>query len=495
MIVPDSLFSQCIPVFENTNVQLMSLALHDHMDFLFDFLVNHQLADDIKYCTQQVLGDLILLNSPSEMFCIPANIAQSKIAEFSNNFTPLFNKMCDETADIVFAEHSAKEACQVMNKILNDWLLSLRHVYNRRIIPILTPPCFKVKTDSNLAFENSSHLAQMYKFANAMSILATAYMNKYNSTLAPPKKNLHDSLCKEYATFLCEPLQGALLIHTNERWESNAIKLAQLLRENASTQLVLERSFPMNVEGACEEVFRATYACIACDTFRYLFGENHNAAISVHTSSEQSPPGKEFILLHKHAQHGILNFLELFRTKLLPKDRVLIMLELARTIAHMHAMGIMHLRVFASRIFFTNSTRVAMTGFAIPEPPNHNSYRQIIYEPPEIDCYHKVFTPEVDIFGLGILMYEIWTMARNTKRFPNMLYLSGELYEPALVALLVKCTDKDAQKRCSIYEVVNELEEVLYRFHAKPLLLPKFCKTLFNMTARKMYCDIKFEFQ
>lgn len=259
MIAPNAIASQCA-VFENTNVQVLSLESHDHVNTIFDFLVKHQLADDIKYCMQQVLGDMILLISPSEKFSIPANVAIKTIDDFSSVFSSLFNQMCDINADIIFPENNAHDACLLMNKALNDWLLSFRAVYNKNTIPLLTPACFDINVANDAKLATSSDLAQMYKNAGtaSMKMLITSYMNKYNALCAPTMQNMQNLLYQAFVAFATEALQGKLVFYPAETGFS--IRNARYIPTNTGIPLnVLVRSFPKEAMDACEEIFRATF--------------------------------------------------------------------------------------------------------------------------------------------------------------------------------------------------------------------------------------------
>lgn len=246
---------QYTQLFEDTNAQITSLASHDHLNALFNYLMDHQLADDIKYCTQQVVGDLILLNSASNKFSIPQAIAVKTINDFTNYFTEQFGKMCDINADTCF-EHGVQEGCNMMNRALNNWLMSLRTSYNKNIIPVLAPTCIDIKLPIETMLENSDQLAKIYKeyCANAMKLLKDAYMNKYNALYETSKTNTHNALCEIYAKFTTEEIVGQLSQKDMGHIRKEVYKLPNLLENK-----VLLRSFSTSAVDGNEEIFRSTY--------------------------------------------------------------------------------------------------------------------------------------------------------------------------------------------------------------------------------------------
>lgn len=259
LIVPDQAMAKCTPLFENTSVRVMSLDSHDHLDAIFDYLLNHQLADDIKYCTQQALGDVILLNSPCEKFSIFSNDAVKTIQDFANYFPKLFNQVCDLNADI-YIENNAEQACNLMNKTLNNWLLSFRTTYHKNIIPVLIPTCFEVKLAKETLLESSAQLAYMYKDIGkvTMQALNNAYLNKYNALFGPSKLNLHNILCREYVSFVTEDLLGGIL-ELNPSDMGFPVRKGEYIPQDSTTkQKVSVRSFAKDAIDVNEEIFRAT---------------------------------------------------------------------------------------------------------------------------------------------------------------------------------------------------------------------------------------------
>lgn len=172
----------------------------------------------------------------------------------------------------------------------------------------------------------------------------------------------------------------------------------------------------------------------------------------------------EYFLLHDPAQCSLHEYLSDHNGKLSQQERFSFMLEIANTIAKMHANGIVHRNLLPSRLFVTSDKHISMIGFENPKIQTSSSYTCIrtVYAPPEASLNPNQVTPFYDIFALGILMYEIWVTTKMTGYKLNMSLLETNNAPAPLIALIVKCTDANPQNRCSIHEIVETLEKMYH---------------------------------
>lgn len=176
--------------------------------------------------------------------------------------------------------------------------------------------------------------------------------------------------------------------------------------------------------------------------------------------SVAQPQDAQFQLLHGFADFNLHELI--LKGNLTAKERLLLMLELSRTVAKMHANGIVHRNLLPSRIFVTKDLHIALIGFDNPKVllPASLTFVRTAYAPPEATANPNEFKPSYDTFALGVLTFEIWTMTKLTEYKLNVDLLKHA--PPLLKALITQCTDTNPHLRCSIHDIVEVLEK-LYR--------------------------------
>lgn len=191
---------------------------------------------------------------------------------------------------------------------------------------------------------------------------------------------------------------------------------------------------------------------------RYLVGENHGAATKSCSSAT------EYILLHHPGECSLHEYLTANNGKLPQKERILFALQISRTLGKMHANGIVHRNLLPSRIYVTKDRYIALIGYENPKALGSSSltFIRTAYAPPEASFNLNQVSPSFDIYALGMLMFEIWTMTKITSYKLNIQLLESSKAPAPLIALIVKCTDANPQLRCSVHEIVETLEK-LYR--------------------------------
>lgn len=194
--------------------------------------------------------------------------------------------------------------------------------------------------------------------------------------------------------------------------------------------------------------------------FRFFTGESNLKVNRVVLNSG------EYCLLAEPAKHTLHSYLSQKPKEL---NRLQLIMELARTIAKLHASGTEHNNLLPSRLNVTTEGQLKMTCYENPKMSSSaHSITKSLYMAPEVAITlnqpaKTVPTSAVfgaaDIYSLGVLCYDIWNLTRISSHFTDALV--DKMKAPQeLKALLKKCTFTDPTKRCTINYVCSELLKV-----------------------------------
>jgi serine/threonine-protein kinase len=162
------------------------------------------------------------------------------------------------------------------------------------------------------------------------------------------------------------------------------------------------------------------------------------------------------------------------------REKVNVLLQLARAMQHIHGLGIIHRDLKPENVFLTNAGNVKLMDFGIAKTKDLSITRTgytlgtPYYMAPE-QVTSKDVTSLVDIYAYGIVMFELFSATKPYKadsvhevffkilNEPLDLTPLQELkVPPALTDLIKRCTAKDPQQRPQTFDVVvRELEALL----------------------------------
>lgn len=189
--------------------------------------------------------------------------------------------------------------------------------------------------------------------------------------------------------------------------------------------------------------------------YRYLIGEHISPVFHVYFSKN------DFCIIYQQADCNLAFFLERNKNKLNTAERISLMLELSKSVAKLHNIGIAHGNLLPSRIYVTKDKHISMIGYDDPKTLelSFSTFIHNVYLPPAAASSNKVIYDN-DIYALGVLIYEIWTTSKVSTPKLDFDLLKAIETPPQLQLLIYRCVNTDNQTRCTAAEICDMLQSI-----------------------------------
>ncbi|CAG8462700.1 12080_t:CDS:2 [Ambispora gerdemannii] len=180
----------------------------------------------------------------------------------------------------------------------------------------------------------------------------------------------------------------------------------------------------------------------------HLQCKRNDSMVSLLYAVSQKPQSNEIVLVMRYAELGDLKtFLKLSEKDpkhLSHEERIMRLGDAASALSDIHEIGLIHGNIHSGNILFTKNN-AHICDFGRKSFNDSRSIRDILpYIAPEV-LQHKPYSKKADIYGFGMIMWEMFTCEMPFKGVPH--------------ELIWRCWDPDPDNRPNSSEIVEILYE------------------------------------
>ncbi|CAG8569214.1 15531_t:CDS:2 [Gigaspora margarita] len=195
------------------------------------------------------------------------------------------------------------------------------------------------------------------------------------------------------------------------------------------------------------------------------------------------------IVMNYFSDGNLRDYLIKNQTTLSLKDRIFAIWRICLALSNIHQQDLIHCNLHSRNILlYTN--RCLLSGLGSCRPVNNESadklYGAVPYMAPELLKYKK-YSKSTDIYGLGVLIWEIFAISQPFDYIPDSYQLAREIVcglklqmvpviPNKIQSLVYECMDADPLKRPTIEQVLDTIKNLYKEIYESQDLITEYEK-------------------